>query len=322
MITTQNLIGIGTALSPIVHNEILEYGADTGRKGEAKHQRTMPFILQTRTGSHIIEVPVVSGNAMRGLMRRLLIDFSLDTLDIKLGEIFNKPEEARKVLQFIRGGGLTAKDSVLKPVTAGTYAEIRSALPFLSLLGGVFQGHHFEGSCKIGILIPLTQETYPLYENIVGKNISDISNLPKLDDIRILNKAVRYTRKAESERTQTTDKEQMIYGTDTIPAGTTFFTLNTCITEELGTKLAFKAMFALLEQYGYVGGMSGRGHGKMTFEYSYTEDNQNVILDIPTALKDYSNYLLENKEEIIKALQSIPILLQVGKEKTESESEE
>ncbi|MBO8138789.1 MAG: hypothetical protein H0Z40_11840 [Desulfotomaculum sp.] len=65
----------------------------------------------------------------------------------------------------------------------------------------------------------------------------------------------------------------MIYGTEAIPAGTTFFSLATVVSPYEHAVLAFKAIAFLMEQYGYVGGMTGRGHGKIMFDFIYTDKN-------------------------------------------------
>lgn len=324
-IINEQIAGIATALSPIVHNEILEYREADERKrglsqkGEANKQRTMPFFLENETGSYVAEIPVVSGNAMRGLMRRLLVDFSLDVLGITLGDLFAKSDDARKVLQFVRGGGLTAKGIEIKAVTAGTYERIQGAIPFLALLGGVFQGHHFEGACRIGILIPLIAETYPRYQAMIGESFgpefSSGAGLPQLSEFGLA-RPVRYTRRAENEKIETADKEAMIYGTYAIPAGTRFFTYNTCSAANPGASLAFQAMFALLEQYGYVGGMASKGHGQMAFQFKYAANHPYVAIDLKKAIQSYSDHLAAQKTEIIEALQAIPKLLQSDLRKT------
>ncbi len=307
-VNTDRIVGVATALTPIVHSEVLSYKEDVEskmgkNKGRPKRQRTMPFILSSGRNPVYVNIPVVSGNAMRGLMRRLLVDFSLETLGIRIGDIIEKPDDAHRTLFFIRCGGVSDKGTKPERVPAGTYDRLRRALPFLSLLGGAYQGHHFEGSCKVGILIPLTQETYPIFKGVGGD--ADIETLPRLDDLRGITDdgreaeaayaVSRYTRRGENEKSES--KESMIYAFEQLPAGTRFFSFNSCTTDDVGTRLAFKAMFALLAQYGCVGGMSGRGHGRVEFDFNN--------LDASSALQEYAEYLAQHKDSIIAGLRAI-----------------
>ncbi|MBO8138788.1 MAG: hypothetical protein H0Z40_11835 [Desulfotomaculum sp.] len=58
----------------------------------------MPVLIEKDGQVTRHSVPVISGNAFRGIERRLLIDHSLDVLDINMEEIMQSKEEARRVL--------------------------------------------------------------------------------------------------------------------------------------------------------------------------------------------------------------------------------
>ena len=319
---TEIITGIGTAISPIIHGEVTDVTPEEGRPGEKpqlkpKVKRTMPFYLKDSDGQQkLYQVPVISGNGLRGLGRRLLFDFTLDFLEIKIGDLVSKQIEARALLQFLRGGGLTAKSTSVLPVTPGTFAELRRKLPMLDLLGGVFKGHHFGGSCNVGILVPLTDETRRHLDSVMPEEL-EIELAEMLPDLlhsgeEGTNPVVKYGRMAEEEKNE--EKEQMIYGSEVIPAGIKFFSYNTCTSENEGTLLAFKAMFALLQQHGYVGGMSSKGHGQMAFDFRLTNAAEWTDAHDPMnpseALTAYASYLEGHKEDIIAALTSIPRVLQ------------
>lgn len=301
------------SLSPIVHDEIMGVNyADEKEKGAVNPFRKMPFVVQNPESAsyYATSIPVVSGNGIRGLGRSLLVDYSLDdVLHINFSKLYDRPETARRVSYMFMKGGLTPKGAKIVASQVGAYEKIKDALPWLGLLGGVYICHHFEGDGKIGILVPVTQETATLYEKDFPMTPEEKEKLIPLASLK--REEVRYTRRAiaknqsefpNQEKKGTEDKEAAIYGKETLAAGTEFFSVNNCISDNEGVQLAFRAMFALLSQYGYIGGMSGRGHGQVIFTYEG--------LDPKTALKEYTDYLLTHKEDIITALKALPELLQ------------
>jgi len=305
LLKTASITGLGYVLAPIVHNEVMPYGYEYS-KGAARKQRTMPLMIE-RDGRVVrTQVPVVSGNAVRGLGRRLLIDHSFAELELNMQNLLGNKEEARRMTYFFRNGGLTPRDVAVEKVPVGTYESIQSRIPFLLALGGVYQGHHFEGHVKIGIQILLTVETYPLYKNILSaehRKIVEEKPLPSLNDLYA---EMRYTRRAGEDQGEGT--ELMIYGTEVIPAGTYLGSWASVVTPYESAVKTFRAMFWLLAEYGYVGGMSGRGHGKVLFSFRYTDENGEQELQ-PEDYQDYLHYLHSHAGEIKEAIRSIPGLL-------------
>lgn len=293
MMESKIIKGTVLALSSIVHNQILSINT-TNVKGEAKALRTMPFILNDGETSLLKQIPVVSGNSIRGIGRRMLVDFSFDVLNIDLEEIFSKVDDQKRIAFFFRNGGLTPKGTKLCNASVGTYERI-SKIPFLGLLGGVYMGHHFGGAMCVGTLTPIIKEMVGILNGIELSN-----NIPGLNEISDINNEIRYTRCASGNDNENDDKEAMIYATKVIPAGIQFYSYNTCYSSEEGVLLAFPAFFALISNHGYIGGMSGRGHGHCSFNYSF---------DRAAALKRYQEYLLTHKEEIVETIKIIPEVL-------------
>jgi hypothetical protein len=307
MIKTASIGSLGLSLSPIVHGEVMDINYEKNRiPGAANKQRTMPIMLLSKEDQITLEkVPVVSGNAVRGLGRRLLVDHSLDALEVNFNELFTTKEEAKRVLYFFRNGGLTPSGTAIEKVQIGTYEAIQSKIPFLLALGGVYQGHHFEGCVKVGIQIPIAKETLPLYKNMISKKHLEILEekpLPAIDKLTTLHE-MRYTKRAGDEKIE--DKEAMIYGTEVIPAGIYFYSWSSVVTHYDSAILAFRAMNWLLQEYGVLGGMTGRGHGKMQFSLLYVDDDGERELN-PKDYTDYIDYLKANRKEIIEAIKSIP----------------
>lgn len=316
-----SVVTLGRSLSPIVHNEVMHFGYEYP-KGASKKQRRMPIMVEKDGQVFREEVPVISGNAARGLERRLLIDRTFDALEVNLEGLIGNKEDARRVLFFFRNGGLTPKNTKALKVHVSVYEQTKAKLPFLDLLGGVYQGHHFEGAAKIGVLMPVTKETYSIFSKAIPQKYRDIlegSPLPELND---LTGEVRYTRRAAGGESE--DKESMIYGTEVIPAGTYFINWSSVITPYDHTMKAFRAMLWLLSEYGYVGGMSGRGHGQISFDMQYTDNNGSREINQNDYL-EYLDYLKKNKQDILETMKNIPELFKwEGKDESEktAESEE
>jgi len=304
MLKSASVSVLSQALTPVVHNEVMELGY-SGQKGEAKRQRRFP-VLVTKEGRTVREnVPVVSGNANRGLERRLLIDRSLDILDLNMDELLGgKKEDVRRVTYFLRNGGLTPGGIKADRVSVGTYHEIQTRIPFLLALGGVYNGHHFEGSVKVGISQPMTVETLPLYAGMMPERHRAMLESAALPSATDLVSVVRYTRRAAAgERGE--DKESMIYGTEAIAAGTYFYSFGTVVSHYDSVLLTFRAMYFLLGEYGYVGGMTGRGHGRMTYDILYTDEHGQRGLEARD-YEEYVDYLKSHRDEILAAIREIP----------------
>lgn len=313
--------GIGTALSSVVHGEILNQGEE---KGNVSGRRTETVIGYYENDdewkSKVIEVPVISGNSIRGIGRRMLIDHSMNVLGTTIGELFDRPVIARQMVTALRAGGVTSAGTNAAKISPEKYLQISDNVPFVDMLGMTYQGHYFEGSAKIGILMPYLKETSYIFRSSFDKRLISEIDAKAINYSEFMKNGVpnaKYTKRkengfveAETEEEQLIQdnlKEQMIYGTDYIPAGTIFGTDNRVITDNEGTKLAFLAMFALIKEHAIVGGMSGKGHGFIDFKlYQQTNNEAPIELDIETILNQYDQYLFNHKETILETLKSLP----------------
>jgi hypothetical protein len=296
--------GIVKSLSPIVHDQIIGMSEKT-KEGEALPFRTMPFIIENEDGDKIAaSIPVVSGNSIRGIGRSLLMRHSIeDVLDLNFNELF--PEMNRFQIRYLTmvfyKGGVTPGDFEIKKATpVGLYKKVQDNIPWLDLLGGVYVVHHFDSSAKIGILLPVTEETQDLYANKFDYR----PNLMALADLKteVVRHAKHQGGQDASEYTFNKDdkdsldnKAAALYPHNVLPAGTEFYTYNVCNTDNEGTALAFKAMFALLKRYGYIGGMSAKGYGQVEFNLEDFNGEE--------ALRGYDEYLVSHKDQIIESIQ-------------------
>ena len=304
--------GIVTALSPISHKEI--EGQEKEKENKAvKPQfgdfRCMPFILKGEGGNYKQrDVYTVSGNAMRGIGRGLLFTHTFeDVLDIDFEELLpNMSQTAlRYLVSTLQVGGVTPKESRSGgAVPLGVYDKVLKGIPMLDLLGGVYIAHHFNGAASIGNLVVRAKETQELFSDI----FEDDEDLISIDDIETKDSRYSHVQPAkdasenmvageevgnESEK-KNRAKIQMLYGTRVLPAGTQFYWRNLCNTDNEGTELAFKAMIALTIRYGRIGGMGGKGLGRVAYDVAGIDPDHDI--------QAYDEYILEHKDECIEAI--------------------
>ena len=329
MIATKTVNNYFIALSPIVHNEILAKDVSLP-KGAPNPLRTMPFIATdgiinlddgkecgiTLDDATVYQVPIISGNSARGIIRRLLVDFSLDELGIKMSDIFDNSAIEKKIIYLFRNGGLTPRGISTEKSKIGTYAKIKQ-IPWLRLLGGTYNGHHFAGCLNEGFIIPICDVTATYCKKYLWTDEQRQTPIPTLDSLMSESNVIRYTRRSSEDSGEAVEevvdeesnKEAMIFGTKVLPTGTCFIQHNIYANheEDEGASLAFDAAMSLFVNYGIVGGVAGRGHGRMLIDSN---------VNLSDALKKYSDYLKKHKDSIIESIKLIPDGLKASKKKS------
>ena len=254
--------GNWTALSPIHHGGSEDYGT-------TKLILTLPnVIINPLTGKEEIDnIPAIHGNAVRGYLRRLIMDDYLTLLDYEL--------DSKKVYHFLFTGGiLEALDNKDKgAINLTLKKEIRELIPPISLLGSALvcaETKHYI-------------EDYEDYDfsayNLKGSDFGT-----RLDDLK------------EGKKDDDEQAHQMKYEFETLIRGTKFtheFILEDCNDVE---KACFKRMFDLWNERPYLGGKSGTGYGKVKLDYPEID----TLTDIA-----YLDYVHERKEEMSNLLNEL-----------------
>jgi hypothetical protein len=250
-------------LSPLAH-----FGDE--RMGTMQAARTMKFEYE----GEFIDVPVFSGNALRGGLRRIAMRDYLD----KIG-ITEEGFSAKMYYMLFTGGALT---SGAKHHEIGDKRHMRAMCPPLSLFGTAIGDQIPEGKMKVGILKPVCKETAAF----IGME-SDVSFHDMLEEIFYTRrddlKSKDFNITANEKNEQAT---QMKYEMQCLSAGTQ---LTGSIIVENGTEIENACIFAALDKFKltpFIGGKSSIGHGEVTVEY--------VGMDS----KIYYDYLAQNKEEM------------------------
>ena len=272
-----------TALSPIHHGGSEDYGT-------TKLILTLPtVIINPLTGKEEIDnIPAIHGNAIRGYLRRLIMDDYLTQLDYELN--------SKKVYHFLFTGGiLEALDSKDKgAINLTLKKEIRELIPSISLLGSALGNQMIQGKLKVGMGDIVCAETkhyitdYSDYDfsayNLKGSDFGT-----RLDDLK------------EGKKDDDEQAHQMKYEFETLIRGTKFtheFILEDCNSIE---KACFCRMMKLWEERPYLGGKSGTGYGKVKLDYPGIDELSDIqYIDYINNRKDEMNNLLDELVKIWK----------------------
>lgn len=270
--------GNWTALSPIHHGGSEDYGT-------TKLILTLPtVIINPLTGKEEIDnIPAIHGNAIRGYLRRLIMDDYLTLLDYEL--------DSKKVYHFLFTGGiLEALDNKDKgAINLTLKKQIRDLIPPISLVGSALGNQMIQGKLKVGMGDIVCAETKHYIEDysdydFSAYNLKGSDFGTRLDDLK------------EGKKEEDEQAHQMKYEFEMLIRGTKFtheFILEDCTDVE---KACFYRMFQLWNERPYLGGKSGTGYGKVKLDYPEI----NTLTD--TA---YLDYIQENKEEMTKLLDEL-----------------
>ncbi|MFW9872534.1 MAG: hypothetical protein ACFFG0_05475 [Candidatus Thorarchaeota archaeon] len=260
--------GILTALGPIAHGADEKLGTDT------KLRR-----IKMMHNNEPIDVPIISGNAYRGVLRRIAANDFLQHIGYKENMLSDK------LYYMMFTGGALKKGSAADHIMVGEKRELRAMIPFLSVFGTACDNQIMEGKLKCMICLPVCSET---------QQYTDIeSNLSMWDIVD----EIYYTRRDDRED-RAGDKagaQQMKYNIEIFATGTKFYHEFVLDSENIIERSCFGALMAEFQKVPVLGGNGAIGHGKIKLEYSPEFEDGEI----------YYNYLEENKEKINTYIQRI-----------------
>jgi CRISPR/Cas system CSM-associated protein Csm3 (group 7 of RAMP superfamily) len=272
---TIHIDGIITALSPIHH------GGDESTGSRSTLRRIKSIVDGNR-----IDVPVISGNSIRGYLRRLVMSHMLESV----GYGNDMMMSSLKTYHMLFSGGTleSVSSSDAGNINLEMRKKFRKSLPALSVFGSAVGNQMIEGKMKCGFALPICQE---LQGFLLQKY--DISSYELLMDIF-------FTRRddAHGEREEDEAAHQMIVNVEAFAPGTCFahrFSLLDCNEIEAGV---VGVALELWKERAYLGGKSGTGYGEISFEYQ----------DAPSA-RPYTEYLKNNADDVIKCIGEIEEML-------------
>lgn len=280
-----------TALSSISHG------------GETRGTITLLRREQIMREGQPMHVPVISGNAWRGRLRRTAEELFRDA--IGYDDVDDLPLSA---VHTLRTGGSLAKTTG-QPLTGSRLRTARDLIPPLALFGAATGGRTVEGALQVGKIMPITVET----AHLTGTDTT-------APDVFTATQLETYTRQDESTspalaslptappldpttgavdmsalEANSTDSTFTLFRVETFPAGMRFTSWLRAhhLTDE---QLSFlRDLLHRFGQHASIGGRSAIGHGLMRIDLHPEPE-------IPQDLPDWRERLLANREDVLAAI--------------------
>ncbi len=315
--------GVVTALSSISH-----IGETHGINAKLRREKIV-------TPDGIEEIPVISGNSVRGQLRDLGMYHMLRTIGYgvngETGEVLGLTLAA---FHFLFSGGALTKQAG-RGLDIDRARELRGLIPLVSVFGGAMGNQIMESKLMIGKLYPLCSETAQLVPERYASRCSDRSiwemlqeeaytrrDDEKNENLRpMLQPAVRALLEAKTRQQRAlagteadVDKDvgqhqQMRHFVETFSAGTEFYWE---ILLQGVNPVEFEAFLTCLSEFSkrpFIGGMGRVGHGKIAVKFDWCElsprltvEKQAVGLPVGSV---YSKHLAELGARIREVLDGI-----------------
>lgn len=253
------LEGTCTALSSISHN-----GGE--KNGTIVQLRREKFV---QPKGNVVEIPIISGNSIRGKLR------DLAAIDILTKNDGVKVEVDADTFNLLFSGG-SLESTGGKNLDIEKVRQMRKDIPMISVLGCSVGNVIMPGKVDIGKLIPICKETLHLIpEKFHGteeiKTIWEYCQVEmntRKDDTKDENKREFIKKEALTEDLR---GGQMMYHMETLVAGTRFY-WKVCLrdTTDIETGAFLSTVQSWANQSSQVGGNGRVGHGKLKVELTET----------------------------------------------------
>jgi CRISPR type IV-associated protein Csf2 len=280
-----------------------------------EHAGTVGFLRREKIvgPAGITEVPVVSGNALRGLLR--------DHAARLWWELLDRPRLPVPVFHLLWSGGSLAKAGATHAISARQLAEVRQLIPMVSLFGGSGAGKIIEGKLRVGKLTPICAETAHLVPSEVAS-----ADLPSIWEALQIEE---FTRRDDAKRDQlqpaigAVDRDtgalldassesadapaqQMRYGVETLAAGARlhwWMSLHDVTDVEIALFAA--AVDAWRSAGAHLGGRSATGHGRLHLDVAqWAEQSATTVGAALDGASDdrLRTHVAEHHDDILEAM--------------------
>lgn len=241
------------------------------------------------------DVPIISGNALRGILRDRGMLHMLRHLGYGVNEETGEVNGlSLAAFYFLFSGGVLTKSGGNAGLDVDEARRWRNLIPLVALFGGAMGNQIMPGKLKCGKAIPICRETAHLIpERFVAGELQSIWEMcqeeaytrrddEKNENLRMLiapevrglleasAAAKRMKLGTEDDQAGETGKsQQMRYYVETLAAGVQLFwdmTLDDVTPLELDALCVTLAEFG---RYPYIGGKSGVGHGKVAIHFDH-----------------------------------------------------
>jgi len=265
------------ALSPI-------HTAGDEKTGSESLLRRLSYVIDGKR----VEIPVLSGNAIRGILRRELMADMLMRIGYNL--------TSAKIYHMLFSGGMleTVDEKSSGAIDIGLKRKIRQTIPPIAVLGSSLGNQIFEGKLKVNMALPICKELADFLPD-------DIEIKPETSFYEFLDWT--FTTRRDDLREQRAEGEQatqMMVNFEVFAPGTPFyheFILNDASEVE---RAVLVRMLNLWHQKPYIGGKSAIGLGKLKLNYDYNREDEKLYIDFLSKNRDKITALLKELEEKFK----------------------
>jgi hypothetical protein len=291
MTTTVTWSGTLTARSAIAHG--------------GEHRGTITLlrreVMLTPDGTPV-QIPLVSGNAVRGRLRRIGEELTRDVLAYE-GTLTLAAAHA------LRGGGSLAKVT-REPLSGARLQHLRALLPQLAVFGAAAGGRVISGCLQVGRLIPHLAETehltgHPGPSLFAATQLETYTRVDETADAAFTAMTPTLDLAADTTHTEPETPPSvtsagrtgpLVFSVETFPAGTRF----ACwVRIERATDLQVAFLTDVLDvfaRHGTVGGRGSIGHGQVSVDWDRVEHPR------PAAPVDWRAHLHRNRAEALTAI--------------------
>lgn len=215
-----------------------------------------------------VRLPFLSGNAIRGVLRRLVFRDLLDRLSIKPRDIGAKLHHA-----LFSGGVLEGADDATGKVELELRRKLRDAVPPLGLVGCSLANQMVPGSLVVQHAIPVCRESSAYLPDSLRSDPRAQHSVRTFTDVSFA------TRRDELREERATDEQavQMKVDFEAFITGTLFwhgFALR--YPSELEVSCLGHTI-ALWAEQPYIGGKASSGYGEVKLDYDGVPDPQPYI---------------------------------------------
>jgi len=270
--------GVLTALSPVFHGGF-------EKTGSVVLLNRIKFLVNDRTE----DVPIVSGNQVRGRLRRLLVE---DFLNLAEYEMDLTQKKHQKLYHTLFAGGILAsvEEEESGVIDLSLKNKIVSYILPLRLFGCSYANQMIEGRLLIGHLLPVCKEL---------KDYTGIES--SLSFYQLITRTFQTRRDDLGERSREEDEQavQMMVEYECFAPGTKFYheivLETTDKSKEIDLSTLFRAI-SLWKKAPYIGGKSSIGFGKLKIDYKFPENASD---------SEYLQFVSENKDKIKSVLNEL-----------------
>jgi CRISPR/Cas system CSM-associated protein Csm3 (group 7 of RAMP superfamily) len=277
--TVERFSGVYEAQTPITHGSDEDFGME-------QRFRTIEMAVREDGDLYHEDIPVISGNSLRGQLRDLLAADFLDLISddddpVELGDSLSNA--------FWAGGSLERGNGPGK-LNRRMINGIRDNIPMLSLLGTALADQMISGKLNMGMLTPIASET----EAFTGRK-SDHSVFEFVDETFYTRMDDRVGGKQDDEATQ-----QMRYKMMILIPGTRFDHWMALEGASDVERACLGRAFELFAETPHIGGQKAVGHGKVSFDYADDLPDSQLYLDFVEENRDDIREFVEDLDETVR----------------------